>query len=107
MAEPAGFEMNEAGIFPLERGEIECRTIRRVDIAAVDQDVATADQLGQARRSAGIIGIERDARLVEIEEREPRALPFRRQWRGAAKRIALGWLDLQTVAPKSANSRAQ
>ena len=86
--------MNEAGIFLPERGKIECRTIRRVDIAAVDQDIAIADQLGQPRRGAGIIGIEHDARLVEIQEREPRALAFRRQWRGAAKRVTLRRFDL-------------
>ena len=94
MAEPARFEMNEAGVFPFERGKIEGRAIRRVDIAAVDQDVAIADQFGQPRRSAGIIGIERDARLVEIQERKPRALSLGGEWRGAAKRIALEWLDL-------------
>ena len=87
-AEPAHVEMNEAGIALLDRGEIERRAIRRIDVAAIEQDVAVADQFGQARRCAGIVRVERDARLVEIEKRKPGAVPFRRQRRGAAKRIA-------------------
>ena len=93
-AEPARFEMNEAGIPLLDRREIERRTIRRIDVAAIEQDVAGADQFRQARRCARIVRIERDARLVEIEKREPGAVPFRRQRRGAAKRVALRRLDL-------------
>ena len=99
-AEPADIEMNEAGIFLPERGKIQCRTIRRVDIAAVDQDIAMADQLRQARRSAGIMGIEHDARLVEVQEREPCAPAFRRQRRGAAKRITLRRFDLLNGRPE-------
>src|SRR6476619_7592151 len=73
----------------LPRGrEIECRTIRRIDVAAVEQNVASIDQLGQARCSVWVIRIERDARLVEIEKRKPGAVPFRRQRRSATQRIA-------------------
>jgi hypothetical protein len=86
--------MNQAGIFLPERGKVERRTIRRVDVAAINQDVAIADQRAQARRGAGIIGIEHDARFVEVQEREPGALALWGQWRGAAKRIALRRLDL-------------
>ena len=52
-AEPARVEMNEAGITLLDRREIEGRAIRRIDVAAIEQNVAGADQLGQARRCAG------------------------------------------------------
>ena len=87
-AEPARFEMDEAGIALLDRREIERRAIRRIDLAAIEQDVAGADQFRQARRCVRIVRVERDARLVEIEKREPGAVPFRRQRRGAAKRVA-------------------
>ena len=93
-AEPARLEMDEAGIPLLDRREIERRTIRRIDVAAVEQDVAAADQFRQARRCVRIVRIERDARLVEIEKCEPGAVSFRRQRRGAAKRVALRRLDL-------------
>src|SRR5712664_4051687 len=48
-AKPACFDMNKARIVSLERGKVECRTVRRIDIAAVDQDVAVDDQLRQAQ----------------------------------------------------------
>src|SRR5882672_8492031 len=93
-----------------ERGKVECRTVRRIDIAAVDQDVAVADQLRQAQRGAFVTRIERDARLVEVEEREPGALPFRCIRCGVAKRIALGRLDLlnaRTEVSKQARAIAR
>ena len=93
-AEPARFEMDEAGIALLDRREIERRAIRRIDIAAIEQDVAAADQFRQARRCVRIVRVERDARLVEIEKCEPGAVPSRRQRRGAAKRVTLRRLDL-------------
>src|SRR5260370_30375640 len=86
--------MNEAGMALLDAGRVECRTIRRVDVTAVDQDVTVLDQFRQKRRGARVIGIERDAGFVEIEKCKPGAVPFRRQRRGAAKRIALWWFDL-------------
>ncbi len=94
VAEPACLDVNEAGMALLDRGKIERRTIRRIDVAAIDKDVAVFDQFRQARRGVRIAGIERDARFVEIEKRKPRALPFRRQRRGPAKRIACGWFYL-------------
>jgi len=51
----ACFDMNKARIAWLERGKIECRTVRRIDIAAVDQDIAVADQFRQAQRRAFVI----------------------------------------------------
>src|SRR5215203_3151461 len=94
MAEPAGFDMDEQRMFALQRGEIDGRTIRRVDIAAIDQNVAAGDQFGETCSGSPAVRIEHDTRLVEIEKREPRALPLRRQRRGAAKRIALRRFDL-------------
>ena len=91
--EPAGLEMNQAGIGSLDSSKVEYRTIRRVDIPSVDQDVAFAYQRHQPRCSAGITGIERDARLVEIEKCEPRALSLGREGRRAAKRVAIGRFD--------------
>ena len=82
-------------MFLLDRGEIECRTIGRIDVAAVEQDVAAFDQRGQARCRVWIFPIERDARFIEIEERETGALTFRRQRRRAAQRITVGRLDFQ------------
>ncbi len=77
----------------LDRGKIDVGTTGSVDIAAVEQDVAAADQLGQARRCLCMMAVERDARFVEIEKRKPCALPFRRQWRGAADWITARWFD--------------
>ena len=87
-AEPARFEMDQTGISLLDRLEVERRAIRRIDVAAIEQDVAGADQFRQARRCVGIVRVECDARLVEIEKCEPRAVSSRRQRRGTAKRVA-------------------
>ena len=71
-------------------GDVAVRRIDVVDPLAVDQDIAIADQLRQAQRRACIIRIERDARFVEIEEREPCALSFRRNWPAAPERVGSG-----------------
>jgi len=92
-AEPACFDIKEAGIPLLDGLEIERRTIGRIDVAAVDQNVAGADKFRQAKRCIRIFRVERDARLVEIEKCKPRAVPSRRQRRGAAKRVALRRFD--------------
>ena len=92
-AEPAHVEMNEAGITLLDACEIEGRAIRHIDVAAVEQNVACADQFGQADRCAVVACVQRDARLVEIEKRKPGAVPFRRQRRGLSQRIAGRRLD--------------
>ena len=106
-AEPARIEMDEAGITLLDCGKIERRTIRRIDVAAVEQYVASRDQFRQARRRAGIFRVERDARFVEIEKRKPGAVPF--GVNGAVRRSGspCGGSIFCTVAPKSANRRAQ
>ena len=51
-AEPAGIKMDKAGVALLDRSKIESRTIRRIDVAAVEQDVARRDQFGQASDGA-------------------------------------------------------
>ncbi len=93
VAEPACREMNEAGMTLFQRGKIECGAIRRIDVPAIEQDVASADQFGEAQGCGGIIRVEGDARFVEIEKRKPRAPPLRRQRCGAAQRIACGGFD--------------
>jgi hypothetical protein len=70
------------------------RSNGRIDIAAVEQNVAAADQFDEARACVLMVRIERNTRLVEIEKRKPRTMSCRRQRRGVAKRIALRRLDL-------------
>src|SRR4051812_892591 len=78
---------------PLQFGKIDRRTIRAIDVAAVEQNVAARNQLSEARRGVRVIRIERDTGLVKIEKRKPRAVTLRRQRRRATQRIARWRLD--------------
>ncbi len=94
-AEPARLEMDQAGIVLPDRREVESPDNpphRRRDRRAGCRRRRSVPPGETA--AFGIVRIERDARLVEIEKRKPRAVSFRRQRRGAAKRIALRRLDL-------------
>ena len=74
LAEPAGLHVDKAGMFPLERGEIEwpdnpphrCRGRRA--------KCRSRRSVRQTRCRVRLRRIEHDARFVEIEKREPGAL---------------------------------
>ncbi len=90
-AEPAGLDMDQAGVVLLQRGNVEGRAVRRVDVAAVDQDIAARGNPGELR---GVTGLQHDARFVEIQKGKKSAGALRRERSAAAQGIA-GWrLDL-------------
>ena len=59
------------------RCEIESRAIRRIDVAAIEQNVASADQFGQARRSAGVAcGSSATLDLLKLRNANQALCPF-------------------------------